>query len=230
MKQAIIYTRFSPRRNADQSESCEVQRAYCEEYAAKRGLTVFKVIDDPDVSGADEFRPKLWEAIDSLDKGHVLLAYKRDRLARNVYLSEQIIRAVKSKGASIEAVSGDISGDGPEHTMIRQIIAAMAEYERKLIAQRTSHSMRHHQNEGRRMGRFPPYGWNIDPDDEKRMVPNEREREALSALYALADSGMSALDVARSLNADRRECARGSRGWTSKSVSDILRRDRLKTG
>ena len=227
IKRAIIYTRFSPRRNADQSESCEVQRSYCEQYAAKAGMVVDAVFDDPDVSGADEFRPKLWAAIDRLADGNVLLVYKRDRLARNVYLSEQIIRAVNAKGATIEAVSGDISGDGAEHTMIRQIIAAMAEYERKLIAQRTSHAMRHHQQEGRRMGRYAPYGWGVSEDDPTHMLPCLRERMALKRLYALADDGLSALDIARQMNAELPELARGRRKWTTKAVSDILRRERL---
>ena len=59
MRQAIIYTRFSPRANADKCESCEVQRDYCEKYAAAHGMEVMACFDDPDVSGADEFREKL---------------------------------------------------------------------------------------------------------------------------------------------------------------------------
>jgi site-specific DNA recombinase len=226
MKQAIIYTRFSPRRNADESESCEVQRDYCERYARENELTVLSVFDDPDVSGADEFRPKLWEAIDSLPKDGVLLVYKRDRLARNVYLAEQIERAVRAKGAAIAAVSGDVQGNGPEQVMIRQIVAAMAEYERKLIGQRTSHAMRHHQATGRRMGRFAPYGWEIDPSDETRIVPCEREERAVRRIYELAENETDTLAIAQSMNAEMPELARGTRKWTRKSIESILRRKR----
>ena len=227
MKKAIIYTRFSPRRNAAESESCEVQRDLCRKYADGNGLVVMECFDDPDVSGADEFRAKLWQAIEALPRDGVLLVYKRDRLARNVYLSEQINRAVKAKGAVIQAVSGDVAGDSAEHVMIRQIVAAMAEYERKLIAQRTSHAMRRHQNEGRRMGRFPPYGWEIDESDGTRMVPCLREREALKRLYEMSDEGLDALAIAQRMNAELPGLSRGSRKWTTKAVKAILKRERL---
>ena len=156
---AIIYTRFSPRKNANESESCEVQLAYCEQYCSQHGYTIGQIFHDPDVSGADEYREKLWLAINTLKKGDVLIVYKRDRLARNLFLSEQINRTVVQRGATIEAVSGDIPGNTPETQLIRQILASIAEYERRLIGIRTSHAMRYHQSKGRRMGVACPYGW-----------------------------------------------------------------------
>ena len=142
----IIYTRFSPRPDAATSDSCEVQAAYCEEFAVKKGWTVARVFNDPDRSGADEYREVLWNAIEEIRKGDVLLVYKRDRLARNVYLSESILRAVSKRGGTIQSVAGDVDGDGPEQTLIRQIVAAMAEYERKLISKRTSYALRRMQS------------------------------------------------------------------------------------
>lgn len=46
MKQAVIYTRFSPRKNAKECESCETQRAYCEQKAHDLGLTIKSVYSD----------------------------------------------------------------------------------------------------------------------------------------------------------------------------------------
>lgn len=220
MRRAIIYTRFSPRANADKSESCEVQRDYCEKYAAKNGMEVAAVFDDPDVSGADEFREKLWQAIEALQKGDVLLVYKRDRLARNVYLSEQINRAVEKKGATIEAVTGDVKGDSAEVIMIRQVLAAIAEYERKMIASRTRHAMRFHMANGRRMGAECPYGWSPDPDDAKRMVPNFAEREVVELIQSLHRAGMAYNSITTQLNRERASLARHGR-WNTKTVRKL---------
>lgn len=220
MKKAIIYTRFSPRRNADESESCEVQRSYCERYAAQNGMEVAAVYDDPDVSGADEFREKLWQAIEALPKGGVLLVYKRDRLARNVYLSEQINRAVERKGATIEAVTGDVKGDSAETTMIRQVLAAIAEYERKMIAARTRHAMRFHMANGRRMGAECPYGWMPDPADSARMLPNHAEREMIDLIQSLRREGVAYNAITTRLNHDHADLARHGK-WNTKTIRKI---------
>ena len=220
MRQAIIYTRFSPRANADKCESCEVQRDYCEKYAAQHGMSVSACFDDPDVSGADEFREKLWQAIESLPKGGVLLVYKRDRLARNVYLSEQINRAVMKRGASIEAVTGDVKGDSDEAVMIRQILSVIAEYERKMIASRTRHAMRYHQAQGRRMGSECPYGWMPDPADAKRMLPCQRELAVVEEIRAKHAEGMAYHAIMTWLNKERRDLARHG-AWNAKTVRKI---------
>jgi site-specific DNA recombinase len=220
---AIVYTRFSPRRNADESESCEVQLAYCEQYCAQKGHEIAEIIHDPDVSGADEYRENLWQAINGLGKGWVLIVHKRDRLARNVFLSEQIIRAVDKKGATIEAVSGDVTGNGPEHVMIRQVLASISEYERKIIGIRTSHAMRYHQANGRRMGVECPYGWR-DAPEPGRMVESDSERSVIAEMRGKFDEGWGYTKIANWLNANRRDMARHGR-WNVKTVRKILLRE-----
>ena len=224
MTNAVIYTRFSPRRNAGESESCEVQQAYCEQYCAAKGYAIKAIIHDPDISGADEYRENLWKAIDRLEKGDVLLVFKRDRLARNVYLSEQINRAVTHKGGTIEAVSGDIEGNGPEQIMIQQVLASIAEYERKLIGQRTSYAMRRHQTTGRRMSRHPPYGWSIDPEDNTRMVENPREMVAIERIRELHEERTGVAAIVRIMNLEHPDWARSGK-WNYKTVAKIIGRE-----
>ena len=221
--QAIIYTRFSPRKDADTSESCETQEALCRELAEQKGIEVKNVFNDPDVSGKDEFREKLWFAIDDVKKNDVIIVYKRDRLARNVYLSEQINRSVKKRGGTILAVSGDIEGDGPEHEMIRQILASIAEYERKLIGMRTSHAMKHHQKHGRRMSSNCPYGWKRDPDKPGMMVQEYKETSAIIRIKELVIDGKNNSEITRILNEDMFSYARTGK-WNTKTVRLIVKR------
>jgi len=224
MKKAVIYTRFSPRRNADQSESCEVQLACCEQYAAKSGLEIIGTYHDRDVSGKDEYRKLLWDAISAVGKGDVLLVYKRDRLARNVYLAEQINRAVDKRGAKIAATSGDVDGDGDEQVMVRQMLASIAEYERKMIASRTRHAMRQHQMSGRRMSRWAPYGWSLDPQVEGHMLRDDREMACVAIIKRMQSEGRSYRLIMDHLNANHLEAAR-KRKWTVSAVYRIGKRD-----
>lgn len=224
MKRAVVYTRFSPRRNADKSESCEVQREYCQKYAAAHDMEIAETFDDPDVSGADEFREKLWNAVQSLGKGDVLLVYKRDRLARNVYLSEQINRAVQKRGATIEAVTGDVKGDTPETQMIRQVLASIAEYERKMIADRTRHAMRFHMRNGKRMGGSDvPYGYSPDPADPTRTLVNPVEQELIEDMKRMRANGATYWAIVRWLNENYRKRARHG-SWNVKTVRKIILR------
>jgi len=225
--QAVIYTRFSPRRDESMCESCETQAAYCEQHAHQMGLEIVARFDDKAVSGKDGERPLLWAAIERLERGDVLLVYKPDRLARNLYLMEQLRRAVTAVGARIMCVQGDVEGDGPEAVMIRQVIASINEYERKIIGLRTKFAMLHHQKNGRLMSRHPPYGWRVDPDGDEggRMIEVPEEQRAISRIRALRKNGVtSSSTIAQVLNAEMPEVARAGK-WSAKTVGKIIGRE-----
>ena len=220
---AIIYTRFSPRKNSDKSESCEVQEGICRHFASEHELEVVDVLHDKDISGKDEYREKLWQAIDGLIRGGVLLVFKRDRLARNVYLSEQINRAVASRGAAIVAVSGDVAGDGPEQVMVRQILASIAEFERKMIGSRTSYAMKQHQRNGRRMGRYAPYGSRVDPDNPTMLELDPVEMEAVDMIKGLLVDTQSPAIIVKAMNEVMPHAARAGK-WNFRTVKKIMKR------
>ena len=222
---AVIYTRYSPRRDASKCDSCEYQTKICFEIAEERGYHVIRVIEDKGISGKDEFRPKLFEGIQMLRKGDALVVYKWDRLARNVLLMETLRRAVKRQGAEIIVCTGDVEGNGPEQKMVRQICSVMAEYERELISARTSAIMRVKQREGKRMSKWAPYGWRII-EGSRLMVEVPEEQEAVKILLDYADSvhARNACAVTRWMNENHREKARGKAGWNYRTVQKIMKR------
>jgi DNA invertase Pin-like site-specific DNA recombinase len=229
MNRAVIYTRFSPRPNeqAAKSESCEVQAAYCEQRAAKKGYALAATFSDKAVSGADHDRPNMWEAIRLLGKGDVLLVYHPDRIARDVYLMEIIRRAVKERGATIEAVTGDVEGSGPEIEMVRHVLSAIAEYLRKSSALKTKYAILDKQRRGQRMSRHPPYGWRVadgySRENKLLMEPVPREHEAIERIRELRAGGMSVNAIAVKLSEEMPDAARAGR-WNAKSVWRIVRR------
>lgn len=226
---AIIYTRFSPRRDADKSESCEMQVASCEQYAYNKGMEIQAIYNDPDAKGADECREKLWAAIGALKPGWTLIVYKADRLARNLYLSEKIRMKVGDRGAHIEAVTGDVQGDGPEVIMVRQIMAAMAEYDRKQIGIRTRWAMKDKTKRGNRMGRYAPYGW-IVPENyvtgkrggDHPMVINHDEMRCVQLIKSM--KGFPINKIRRIMQAQEPGGCRGKK-WQCLTIKRILERD-----
>lgn len=221
--QAVIYTRFSPRRHADDCQSCDTQEELCRAHAAKQGWGLRSVHRDEAVSGKAFDRPGLEGALADLHRGDVLLVYDRDRIARSVLFAELTRRQVQGAGARIVAVSGDVAGDSPESVFVRQILDAVAELERKRIASKTKHAMLAHQRNGRRMGRHPPYGYRISEEDPSRLAPDLRERRAVRRIRELAAEGLSPCLIARRLDEELPGLARGKR-WYPKAVAKIVGR------
>lgn len=222
----VIYSRFSPRRNADEALSCDTQEAMCHTHAVTLGIPVRSVHRDENLSGDVVDRPGLAAAIGDLRQGDVLLVYRRDRLARDGFLAELIRRQVAAARAKIVAVDGDpVAGDdvSPEAVFVRQVLDAVAELERKLIGARTRVAMRTQQRQGKRVGRYAPYGFRIDPKDATRLVPCPKEEQAVARVLELAATGLSPWKIARKMTAEMPEAARGA-AWTARTVEKIARR------
>ena len=219
----FLVARFSPRRNAEDSESIETQFDLCRAYCERHGLQIVAEFEDRALSGNDEDRPGLWAALESLKRGDARVAYKLDRLARDVYLSGLIHRKAAKRGATVQAVEGGSNGDTPEQRMIRQVLQAFAEYERRVIAARTKAAMLRHQAAGGRMSALPPYGWQTDPDDSARLVKVPAEQAVIRRIAELRAEGKGYREIARAFDAEKIP-ARGKGGWHRPTVKGNLQR------
>jgi len=218
-----IYTRFSPRRKAEDCLSCETQEQLCREYAEKKGYQVIEVYSDENMSGKDLDRPGLQDVLADLKRGEILLVYKRDRLARDLMISEFLRRDILKKKAQIECVDGlNMDETDPTAVFICQIMDAFAEYERKLIAIRTSHAMRRHQKNGRKMSSQAPYGFIIDGDS---LIPQEDEQKVIKMITSMSESGISQRKIVKYLNENFKEAARGKE-WRLVTVQRIIKREK----
>lgn len=224
MKNAILYARFSPRRNAEICESIETQFDLCKNYCDKNGFQIIAQFSDKALSGSDEDRPGLWLAIKELKRGYTLIVYRLDRLARSVYLSDIIERTVKKKGAGIVSISGEGTwADSDEDWLVRKMLQTLAEYERKVIAARTKAAMLRHQANGRRMSKEPPFGSMVDPGNPSRLIDNTNEQQAISHIMDLNQSGVSLRGICRKLKSDGISC-RGRSSWHHTTVKNIITR------
>jgi site-specific DNA recombinase len=234
MTKSVTYTRTSWRPKGSTCQSSDVQLAHCERYCEEQGYEIVERCNDPEASGDDEGRPGLWAAITALPRGGVLVVHKQDRLARSVYLDEYIRRTVTAKRGRIEVVEGGHNGDSPHDVMVRQILAAVAEAEKKITAARTRAAMLHYQRHGRAMSAIPPYGQARGPDIEtidangkvvrrRTWIECPEEQAHVKRILQLAGKQWPPAEIARRLNLDGLPC-RGST-WTRRLVKRICDRD-----
>lgn len=226
--QAVIYARFSPRPNAEESESIETQFELCEEYCNQQNYKIKSKYCDRAISGADADRPGLWDAVADLGSGDVLIVYKLDRLARSVFLSHTIEKMAERVGASIRSIKNEGTwGDTPEDRVLRNILRAFDEYYREANAKRISDSMRRHARNGRIVTdpKRLPYGWKLHDLKKGLMRPCPKEMEVVAAVRERAESGASVTEIAKYLNDYGHKARTGK--WTNMKIYPILKHHRI---
>jgi site-specific DNA recombinase len=200
-RKGVLYARFSPRRNADESESIEAQFDFCRKWCEENNVEIVGEFADRALSGGDEERPELWAAIEALERSYVLVVYRLDRLARSVYLSDIIERAIKRKKATFISVCGEGTwGFTDEDWLVRKILQTLAEYERKVIGARTKAAMLRHQANGRLMGSIPRYGFMLDPEDKRKVLKNQYEQVVINQIKRLHQQDFSLRQIAAELS------------------------------
>lgn len=157
------------------------QRAAIEKYAEKNGVEIVRWFEDGAVSGTRYERPALADMLVALEENgigvHTVLVEKMDRLARELYVQEGIIRDLAKVGARlISATEGEVDED-PMRVMIRQVLGAIAEYDKKMLVERLAAARRRKREREGRCGGVLPYG-----DDPK--LPHEKQYRELIVRYA----------------------------------------------
>jgi DNA invertase Pin-like site-specific DNA recombinase len=224
MTTAIAYVRVSTDRQADSGAGLAAQRASIESFARSAGITITAWHEDAGVSGAAgiDARPGLAAAIASLRKGDTLLVAKRDRIARDSFLSAVIERAVTRKGATIASADGVGNGDQAADAFMRSVMAAAAEFERGLIRQRTKAAMAAKRRAGERCGQVP-FGWSLG-EDGTTLVPVEEEQRVIEQIIRCRAAGMSLRAIAAILTEEGIRTQGGNGSWNHNTIASILTR------
>ncbi|MEV7579814.1 recombinase family protein [Streptomyces erythrochromogenes] len=195
----VIYDRLS-RLFAEEAPDHRIN--ICKAYAAQRGWKVIHIATDTNVSGASrlEDRPGMREVLAWLPRADYVLASKLDRYARSVLEFQRLLRAADSTHTTVVTADGVVS---PENaSIIINVLAAFAEYERDMITARITDSKKHFRSRGNHMGGLAPYGYVVTgPTNDKRWAIDEPAAAILrECADRLINSGASLAGMARDLN------------------------------
>ena len=151
MQKVAIYTRVS---TVDQHP--EMQGEELLEYAKHRGWSLYQVYCDK-ITGAIERRPALDQLMSDACRGlfKIVLVWKLDRFARSLRHLVNAIAELESRGIAFVSLRDNVDMGTPSGRLQMQIIGAMAEFERSLIAERVKAGLQHARRQGTRLGRPP---------------------------------------------------------------------------
>ena len=136
MEKAFGYLRVSGKGQVEGDGFVRQEKAI-RDYAASHGFEIVSLYKDEGVSGTLEDRPALTDLmLDLEENGHgikTVIIERVDRLARDLMIQESILHDMGKHGVSIySATDGDLLEDDPTRKLVRQVLGAIAEYDKTM--------------------------------------------------------------------------------------------------
>lgn len=197
------YARVS---KADGNQSTDLQH----DALLAAGVEVSRIYTDK-MSGRHDQRPGLDACLKSLRSGDTLVVWKLDRLGRNLRHLVELVETLCDQGIGLQVLTGQgaaIDTTKPEGKLVFGIFAALAEFERELIVERTKAGLVAARARGRTGGR------------PRKMTPSKIRM----AMAAMADPNAKASLIAEELGITTSTLYEyvGSGGSPKKVALDVL--------
>lgn len=220
---AVSYLRCSGLGQVD-GDTWARQTAAIAKYAKGHGLKVVDEFRDAGVSGTKDLdnRPGLAALLDRVESNGVkiVLVENATRLARDLMVSEVILQQLTNAGCKVIAADSgtDLSADSddPTRRLIRQVLGAVAEFDRRVTVMKLRAARERKRSRGERCEGRKPFGSRSGETEtvarirELRRKPPKGKRRSLQ-------------QVCDSLNAEGRT-TRSGKPWTKQAVNRIVRR------
>jgi DNA invertase Pin-like site-specific DNA recombinase len=135
----------------------ETQLVELREYASRRGWQAVGEYVDTGVSGSKDSRPSLNRLMAHAHQRRfdAILVWKLDRFGRSLKHLVTAIAELEALGVTFVSLKDNWDLSTPSGRLMFQIVGAMAEFERSLIAERIRAGMRRRRLEGLPLGRAP---------------------------------------------------------------------------
>lgn len=230
---AVGYVRTSTRqREVSLDAQAERVKAYC-------GFKELELVETIREEGVSAFKPladrpggaRLLEALEAGEVGHVV-GVKLDRLFRNVTDCLSVVTDWQYEGVTLHLT--DLGGQAFDTSsamgkFFLTLMAAVAEWERAIIGERTHEGLAHKKREGEPLG-TAPIGkvWN---KETHRLEANAREAEAIRLIVEMHGTGIPMRKIVEQLNEiglyarrSKKHPERGGR-WHLTTVARIIARE-----
>lgn len=205
--QVIGYVRVSTDGQAESGAGMAAQRSAIQEACQVRSLVLSRLYEDAGFSAANLDRPALSDALAALAtrKADGLIVAKLDRLSRSLLDFAQLMELARAQGWALIALDLGVDTTTPSGELLAGVLASFAQFERRLISQRTREGLAAKRAAGVTLGR---------PRNLPACIVDriQDERRAKRSLTAIADG----------LSRDNVPTAQGGRRWYPSTVRAVL--------
>jgi DNA invertase Pin-like site-specific DNA recombinase len=205
---ALGYVRVSTEEQADSGLGLAAQRAVILAEAERRGWTLVEVIEDAGYSGKDLKRPGIVAALEALrrHRADTLVVAKLDRLSRSLLDFAGLMQRATKEHWAVVALDLGVDTTTPTGEMMVNVVAVFAQFERRLIAERTKAALAQKVAQGFKLGRRV-----------------EMSEEVRARIVAERKAGASVSAIARRLTAEAIPTTQGKgQQWYPSTVRAAL--------
>jgi DNA invertase Pin-like site-specific DNA recombinase len=228
-KKAVGYARVSTQEQASHGVSLEAQRDRIHAYGQMAGLELVDIISDQGISGSvplmeREGGHRLSGLISKRNSmvTHVV-ALKLDRCFRDACDALEQTRMWDKEGITLHLIDmggQTLSSSGAVGRMFLTMLAAFAELERNLIAERTASAMQH-KKRNRAVYNHTPLGFTRQAG---LLIEDPAEMETIARIRDMLREGTTLARIATILNETNTPTKRGG-NWYASTVRQILNND-----
>jgi len=204
----VGYVRVSTEEQRQSSAGLDAQREAILHEARRRGWTVVELIEDAGWSGKDLRRPGIKAALEALERGDAsaLVVAKLDRLSRSMLDFAGLMAKAQKQSWALVALDCAVDTTTPAGEAMANVMATFAQFERRLIGQRTKEALAAKRSAGVRLGR-----------------PSSVPSEVAKRIRAERGAGATLRQIADGLNADAVPTPRGGSKWRPSSIEAVVR-------
>ncbi len=217
---AAGYIRVSQERNARNGYGLGAQEAEVRRYAEYKELERVRFYREAGVSGYERERPELERLLADAKAGKfdVVVFPSIDRAGRSVKDIIEIDAVLREAGVDIVFLREGIDTSTPTGELYRNIMAAVAQFEGRLIYERMSKGKRRKAAEGGYIGGWLPYGYRLE--NGRAVVVPEEAKEVVRVFRWRAE-GRTLEAICERLNADSVKTQRNGK-WRVSTVRGML--------
>ena len=203
------YLRVSSDEQTSSGAGLEAQRQAILAECERKGWHEVEFIEDAGYSAKDLKRPGVQEALRVLEAGEAstLVVAKLDRLSRSMIDFTGLMGKAQKQGWALVALDC-VDTTTPSGEAMANMLATFAQFERRLIGQRTRDALAIKRGQGVRLGR-------------PRTLPEDVRQRIVAARGA----GLTLAEIANTLNSDGVATAQGGRRWYPATVRKIVKQD-----
>lgn len=207
-RRVIGYIRVSTDEQRESGAGLAAQRAAILSECERRGWHLVEIAEDPGFSAKDLKRPGVKAALELLRKGgaDALVVAKLDRLSRSMLDFSGLMATAQRQGWAVVALDAAVDTTTAAGEALVHVLATFAQFERRLISQRTREALAEKRAQGVRLGRPPQL-----PNPVRARIKRE------------FGHGKTMAAIARELNADGVPTAQGGRQWWPSTIRAVLR-------
>ena len=218
----IGYVRVSTDKQVERGISLEAQAEKIRAMALVQGAELSDIIVESGESAKSLNRPGMIRLLALVEAGKVraVIVAKLDRLTRSVKDLCELLERFERKGVALVSVAESLDTGSAAGRLVLNIMAAVSQWEREAIGERTRDALRHKRNQGRRVGNIA-FGSRLASDGD-HLESDPAEQAALAEIHRLRGEGATLRGIAAALNHREYRTRRGT-PWRLESVARVVK-------